>query len=88
MAEDLLRPNWTKLVNQLDAETAADKLYEQRIISFDDMENIHKAERKSRRLLKLMKSRPWMDGVQFAKIVTQIDRNCELGQRLLLSAGE
>lgn len=87
---DLLRSDWTGLVKKLDAKTVADKLYEHKIISFEDMEKVctesSRADR-NRHLLRLMSKRPWMDGVQFAKIISRVDGNQEIGRQLLLNAG-
>jgi hypothetical protein len=84
----LLMPYWTELRDHLDADAVVVKLLQHGIISLEEKREIQKADNKNERLLMLIGDRPWKDGIQFLKMVTQIDKNYELGQQLLLNAGE
>lgn len=83
----LLTPCWTELLDHLDADAVVVKLLQHGIISLEEKREIQKADNKNERLLMLIGDRPWKDGIQFLKMVTQIDKNYELGQQLLLNAG-
>ena len=90
LAEDLIRKHWRRLVAKLDADDVVDHLYERKIISFNEMEKVNDTEdinKKRKTLLKFIVKRPWVDGVQFATILSGSKANHELGRMLLRNAG-
>ena len=90
LAEDLIRKQWHRLVAKLDTDDVVDHLYERKIISFNEMEKVNDTEnisRKRKTLLKFIVKRPWVDGVQFATILSGSEANHELGRMLLCNAG-
>ena len=64
LTEDLIRKQWRRLVEKLDADDVVDHLYEQKIISYNEMEKVNDTEdisKKRKTLLKFIVKRPWVD---------------------------
>ena len=90
MAEDLIRKQRHLFVGILDADNVADYLCQQEIISSGELGNLNNTDdlgKEKRTLLKLITKCPWVDGVQFAKILSVIEVNHEVRRVLLCNAG-
>ena len=88
-AEDLLRPHYSELIERVWADRLTDKLYELKILSKRDKDDIeHKAAESRHRgaslLLDIMLTRSRSDCVEFAAILRETDGMRDLGEKLLM----
>lgn len=92
-ASRLLRRNRSTLIERLSSpavEEITDKLYEKEVISKDEMENINSSttsKTRARSLLSIMDTRSWTHGIEFARLLQQMDGMQDIGTSLLEIAG-
>ena len=93
-ARHLLRENWCMLVGSFTSAATAgitDTLYEKKIISEEEMENIQcKTTRKymARSLLSVMSTKSWTQCLTFCDLVHQREGMEDIGTKLLETAGK
>ena len=88
-AEDLLRPHYSELIERVWADRLTAKLYELKILSKRDKDDIeHKAAESRHRgaslLLDIMLTRSRSDCVEFAVILRETEGMGDLGEKLLV----
>ena len=89
--EDIFRPFWQQLTTRLQPNALLPWLFEKKLLSYAEMENIQSKPRRREQvnvLLDAIKRRPRADAIAFSRKLARTNGVRELGQNILANAGE